>query len=290
MKEKKLGRGISALIGDKAQKGYSSYLIGSKLGLVEEIELSKIIAGVYQPRLHFNEEELENLCQSIKENKVIQPIILRKVRDEDSYEIIAGERRYRASKMAGLTTIPAIVKKINNHEALELALIENVQRSDLNAIEEAKGYKKLMNEFSYSQEQISKKIGKSRSHVANLLRLLNLPESIQDKLVNGQISAGHARSLIGKKNAEELALNIIQNSMSVREAEDLSRSMGLARVPANNNRSIVIDDLEDELNKLTNLKVSISHNGLTGKITLKFNDLSQIKELINKLKQDGPQS
>ena len=171
--DKKLGRGLSALLGESKVK--SPLFNPENQDAVEKINLKKIRAGVYQPRHNFEETELQDLANSIKEHGVIQPIILRKT-DEDFYEIIAGERRFRAAKIANLTEIPAIVRKFSDNDALEIAIIENVQRSDLSPTEEARGYQRLIKEFSYTQEIVAKKVGKSRAHIANLLRLLTLPE------------------------------------------------------------------------------------------------------------------
>jgi ParB family chromosome partitioning protein len=222
--EKKLGKGLSALLGEsKSKKIDLPQQTADFMEAVKLIPLNKITAGVYQPRKIFNQTELEELADSIKENGLIQPIILRKANDDDSFEIIAGERRFRATEIAGFSSIPAIVKKINNHEALELAIIENIQRSDLSLIEEAEGYKKLIEEFSYTQDQIAKRVGKSRSHITNLLRLLSLPQMARDHLDQKLISMGHARAIINSNDPEALVQKIIRDSLSVRNVEDLVR-------------------------------------------------------------------
>lgn len=287
-KEKKLGRGISALIGESKTSG--KVPVNSNQQLVEKISLDKIIAGIYQPRSNFKESEIAELAESIKENGIIQPILLRKITtdEEVKYEIIAGERRFRASKVAGLTEIPAIVKKLNNHEALELALIENIQREDLSVIEEAAGYQRLMDEFSYSQEQISKKVGKSRSHVANLLRLLSLPKSVQIMVDNGAISMGHARAIIGSDEAEDLAEKIVAESLTVRDIENLSRDEKVRKKPSAKKsekpvaNSAEIKQLEKELSELSNMKSTIAYNVLkdSGMVTFKFDDLHKVYELL----------
>ena len=218
--EKKLGRGLSALLGESKVK--SPLFSPENQDAVEKISLKKIRAGVYQPRQNFEETELQDLADSIKEHGVIQPIILRKTED-DFYEIIAGERRFRASKIANLTEIPAIVRKFSDNDALEIAIIENVQRSDLSPTEEARGYQRLMKEFSYTQEIVAKKVGKSRAHIANLLRLLTLPEKVREYLDSKQISMGHARAIINSINPEELAKKIIAKGLNVRDAEEIVR-------------------------------------------------------------------
>jgi len=297
--ERKLGRGLSALLGDSGKTRTESPLpVAQNQKLVESIHLNKITAGVYQPRKHFDQTELEELANSIKENGLIQPITLRKVGDEDHYEVIAGERRLRAAKLAGLSEIAAIVKKINNHEALELALIENIQRSDLSLIEEAVGYKQLLEEFSYAQEQIAKKVGKSRSHIANLLRLLTLPQTVKDLLDKKLISMGHARAIINSNNPEKLAKKTVEDSLTVRHVEDLVRD---ERVEKARNTPLMVrteskirfinsehlNNLESRLSAATGLEVNLSYNSFknSGKISIKFDEFDKIQQLINKLEQ-----
>lgn len=299
--EKKLGRGLSALIGDGKSKNSAGqkYIVGSapKLGVeVEEISVTKITAGIYQPRRSFDENSIKELSDSIRENGLIQPIILRKSDDEGHYEIIAGERRFRAIKILGKTKIAAIVKKINNHEALEIALIENVQRSDLSLIEEAKGYEQLMEEFSYTQEQVAKKTGKSRSHVANIMRLLDLPESVKSMIDEKKISMGHARAIIKSKNPEELANKIVEDSLNVRETEEIIRDEKVEElrkdpVVARKESTVKfvnsgeLTDLENSLSDLLDSKVKISFNQFknSGKLTVSFDDLEKIYNLKLKL-------
>lgn len=293
---KKLGRGLSILLGES--KAQNQLPARSNQSAVEQIEMSKIVAGVYQPRVTFNQAELEELADSIKEKGVIQPIILRKIGDEDNYEIIAGERRFRASQLAGLTAIPAIVKKINNHEALEIALIENIQRSDLSLVEEAQGYKKLIEEFSYTQDQIAKKLGKSRSHITNLLRLLNLPAKVQNMLNENKLSMGHARAIINSNDPEKLADKIINQSLSVRNVEDLVRDEKVEKarnipvfVRTESKIKFVNSEhlgaLEGRMSELLEMDVKISFNSFknSGKIAIKFDDFDKIQKLIKKLEQ-----
>lgn len=291
---RKLGRGLSILLGES--KTQNQLPVRSNQSLVEAIALEKIIAGIYQPRVNFNETELEELADSIKENGVIQPILLRKTGDEDNYEIIAGERRFRASQIAGLKTIPAIVKKINNHEALEIALIENIQRANLSLIEEARGYKKLIVEFTYTQDQIAKKLGKSRSHITNLLRLLSLPEKVQNLLDKSLISMGHARAIINSNNPWKLAEKIISQSLSVRNVEDLVRDEKVEKarnipvmVRTESKIKFVNSDhlnvLESRISELLEMETKLSFNSFknSGKISIKFNDFDKIQNLIKKL-------
>jgi len=291
---KKLGRGLSILLGESKAQNQLPAL--SNESAVEQIEISKITAGIYQPRYQFNQTELEELADSIREKGVIQPIILRKVGDEDNYEIIAGERRFRASQLAGLKAIPALVKKINNHEALELALIENIQRSDLSLIEEAQGYKKLIGEFSYTQDQIAKKLGKSRSHITNLLRLLNLPQKVQNLLDSKQLSMGHARAIINSNDPEKLADKIVNQSLSVRNVEDLVRDEKVEKaknipvfVRTESKIKFVNSEhlaaIEGRMSQLLDMETKISFNSFknSGKIMIKFDDFDKIQNLIKKL-------
>ena len=298
IQEKRLGRGLSALLGES--KLQQSEAIDRIHGFVRMVELEKITAGVYQPRQFFNQEELQELADSIKLNGVLQPIILRTSGDESDYEIIAGERRFRAAKLAGLKEIPAVIKKINNHEALELALIENIQREDLSLLEEAEGYQRLMDEFAYTYEQIAKKIGKSRSHVNNILRLRNLPKEVQNLLSQKKISMGHARALINSNNPQELAKRILEESLNVRDIESLVRDEKIEKINKStpllvrteskirfiNSGQVVL--LENELTDLVGSEVKISYNAFrqSGKIMIKFSEIAQIRDLIERLKLD----
>lgn len=300
IQEKKLGRGLSALLGEsKSKKVDNIQSENARSGeMVESISVNKIIAGIYQPRKTFNHDEIDELANSIKENGLIQPIILRKADDENHYEIIAGERRFRAAKIAGFTKIPSIVKKLNNHEALELAIIENVQRSDLSLIEEAAGYKQLIEEFSYTQDQISKRIGKSRSHVTNLLRLLTLPQIVRELLDKKLISMGHARAIINSNDPETLAKRAANESLTVRHVEDLVRDEKIEKVK--NNTLLVrteskirfvnsqeLTRIESELAEILKTEVKISYNSFknNGKITIKFSELEEIQQLIENIKK-----
>ncbi len=298
IQEKKLGKGLSALLGEsKTKKGDDITIsLQDSSDSVRSIAVNKIKAGIYQPRKNFNQTELDELAESIKENGLIQPIILRKAGEDDSYEIIAGERRFRAAQIAGMTTIPSIVKKINNHEALELAIIENVQRSDLSLIEEAAGYKQLIREFSYTQDQIAKRLGKSRSHVTNLLRLLTLPETVQEYLDHKLISMGHARAIINSNNPSALAEKIVSQSLSVRAVEDMVRDEKIekakntpvlirteSKIKFINSEYLV--ELENKLSELLEMDTKISYNSFknSGKIQIRFSELEKIQTLIEKL-------
>ncbi len=296
--EKKLGRGISALLGESKTKKDSLPLVKKEnQDSIDIVPLHKITAGIYQPRRSFNQSELEELADSIKENGLIQPIILRKVGEDDHYEIIAGERRFRACKVTGVSAIPAIIKKINNHEALELAIVENIQRVDLSLLEEANGYQQLIEEFSYTQDQISKRVGKSRSHIANLLRLLSLPIAVHDLLNQNLISMGHARAIINSSDPEKLAKIIAEQSLTVREAENMARDEKVEQVK---NIPVLVRTeskirfvngehlaaMETQLSETIGLDAKVSYNSFrnSGKITIKFTEFDQIQQLINQLK------
>jgi ParB family chromosome partitioning protein len=245
------------------------------------------------PRRHFAEGELTDLAQSIREHGVVQPVVVRPSPvHPNGYEIIAGERRWRAAQRAGLTEIPVIVRDVNDRTALELAIIENVQRADLNPVEEAMGYQQLIDEHDYSQADLGQVIGKSRSHVANTLRLLKLPDVIRDMLVDGQLSAGHARTLVTAADPAGLAKRIVDQGLSVRQAE------ALAQMPADEQREArkaapVEKDadtlaLEKLLGDATGMKVAISHKEKGGELRIAYRTLDQLDELCRRLKQDRP--
>ena len=211
--KKGLGRGLSSLLGDASKKIEKN-----------KIAINDLIRNKFQPRKNFNKESLEELTNSIRERGVIQPIIVRPEKSSDGkYEIIAGERRWLASQNAGLHEVPVVILNVDDEKSLEFAIVENVQRQDLNPIEEAKGYQKLIDNFNYNQEKLSKFIGKSRSYIANSLRLLSLPDEVLLFVEQGHLSAGHARSLIGLQSSAELAKKIIQKKLSVRQTEILAR-------------------------------------------------------------------
>jgi ParB family chromosome partitioning protein len=289
--EKKLGRGLSALLGEKK----SILEISDSDSTIENIEIEKIIPGIYQPRQNFDIENIKELSESIKINGILQPIILRKAND-DKYEIIAGERRFRAVKIAGLSSIPAIIRKVNNHSALEMALIENIQREDLSIKEEAIGYKRLMDEFSYTQEDVARKVGKSRSHIANIIRLLNLPESVLKHLDNQNLSMGHARAIINSQDPEKLAEMIVTNNLTVRHAEDMVRNerdkndMNYDHFKQNKEtfNSEYWNDFEKEFFRQTKMSAQIFINPKTGagNMNIKFDDIRKLENMMFCLKNN----
>ena len=273
-----LGRGLSSLIGDSKNKTS-----------ITKLSINNISRNKFQPRKVFNKDNLEELTISIKERGVIQPIIVRPDKDSsEKYEIIAGERRWLASQNAGLHEIPAVILNVNDEKSLEFAIIENVQRQDLNSIEEAQGYQRLIDEFSYNQEKLAKFIGKSRSHIANCLRLLNLPKEVIAFVEKEQISAGHARSLIGLPNAQLIAKKIADNKLSVRQSEKLVKALrnkkNLKVVPSKDSNIL---NLERSLENKIGLSVEIkSRKDNSGTLSFTYKNLDQLDRLINVIKKN----
>ena len=271
-----LGRGLSSLIGDTDTK-----VIKNK------ISVSSLVRNKFQPRKNFNKESLDDLTNSIKERGVIQPIVVRKSKDqEDKYEIIAGERRWLAAHNAGLHDVPIVEIEADDLKSLEFAIVENVQRNDLNAVEEANGYKKLINDFSYDQDKVSKFIGKSRSHVANCLRLLLLPQEVLSLIEEGKLSQGHAKILVGLNNAFFLAKKIINKKLSVRQSENLVRLLKIEKnVIKKNIKDPNISNLENILEEKIGIKISIKNKkNNTGQITFDYKDHDQLNRLIAVIK------
>ena len=271
-KQKKgLGRGISSLIGDT-----------KNTSLKNKISISEIVRGKYQPRKMFNKESLEELSNSIRERGVVQPIIVRKSREfNNKYEIVAGERRWLASQNAGLNEIPAVVIEADDIKALEFAIVENVQRSDLNPVEEATGYKRLMDEFGYDQEKVGKFIGKSRAHIANCLRLLTLPKDVINLIVTGKITQGHAKVLVGMENANLLAKKIIEKELSVRQAENLVNLFKKPKKIKLISKDSNLKELENILINKLGIRVSIKNKrNNSGSISFDYKDLDQLNKLI----------
>ncbi len=229
-KNKKLGKGLSSLLSGKSFSNKQETPFIDSLNNNLNIGITKISPNPNQPRKSFNDNEIEDLSNSIKEKGIIQPILVRKIENSDSYEIIAGERRWRAAQKAGLHEVPIIIKNYSDQEAIEVALIENIQRENLNPVEEAKAYYSLSSNFNYNQEEVSLKVGKSRSYITNMIRLLELQEEVLAFLIKGKITVGHARALIGNSNAIEIAKTIISKKLSVRQTEKmLSVSKGLKK-------------------------------------------------------------
>ena len=275
--KKGLGRGLSSLIGDVKTTNINN-----------KLSLSDIIRNRYQPRKNFDKEHLEELSNSIKERGVVQPIIVRKSNQSSGkYEIIAGERRWLASQNAGLHEIPAVIIEADDLKSLEFAIVENVQRHDLNPIEEAQGYQRLMNEFGYDQEKVAKFIGKSRAHVANCIRLLSLPNDVIKLIETDQLSQGHAKILVGLENAYLFAKKIIQKKLSVRQSENLVRLFKSPKKSKNNTNSSNLRDLEDILEKKLGIKVLIRNKkNNSGSIVFDYRDLDQLNRLIEIIKSN----
>lgn len=280
LQKSRLGRGLASLIGEPAS--YQQPRLPAE-GEQRMVAIDLVRAGKLNPRKDFPEEELTELADSIRTKGLVQPIIVRPdPGGGPGYEIVAGERRWRASQRAGLHSVPVIVRELGDREVLELAIIENVQRSDLNAIEEAAGYRDLVERFSYSQEQLSEIIGKSRSHVANTLRLLRLPPRVQEMVSQGQLTAGHARALIGRDDAEMLADRIVAESLNVREVEALVQDAGgqdeAAGVPRKTrDKDPDTKAFEKELSDTLGLKVEIKRgSGESGNLIIKFGNFDQL--------------
>jgi len=271
-----LGKGLSALLGEKVMIVEGESLVN--------IVVDQIDPGLYQPRRIFDNESLYELADSIKKNGLIQPIIV--IRNNDRFSLIAGERRWRASKIAGLNLIPAIIKELKTPEMLEYALIENIQRENLNIIEEAEGYLRLMGEFGYTQEELSSVVNKSRSHVANILRLNTLPDSIKQKLLHGSLSMGHGRALIGHPHAEEIAELIVDKGLNVRQTEDLVRHWDKGPGDRKNGlsgKSGDLEEIESVLSKKFDIRVKIEKVGNGGKLVFYYNNPEQLDGLLDKL-------
>jgi ParB family transcriptional regulator, chromosome partitioning protein len=282
----RLGRGLAALIGDAGDEGSAIERARGQ----RRVPISFLRPNPRNPRQAFTEEDLEDLANSVREKGVIQPILVRAVAGTiDAYEIIAGERRWRAAQRAGLHDVPVTIVEASDREALELAIIENVQRTDLNAIEEAAGYDKLIEEFAYSQNDLAKVIGKSRSHVANTLRLLKLPSSIKSNVMEGKLTAGHARALLSVNNPEAVAQLIISENMSVREAESVVQDEAQSAGKTLRARSRIDKDpdtiaLERTISDVLGLKVTLDHRGESGEMKIRYNSLEQLDDLCRRLR------
>ena len=275
--KKGLGRGLSSLLGDTTVKIETN-----------KVSINDLTRNKFQPRRNFSKEKLDELTNSIKEQGVIQPIVVRPDKSNSGkYEIIAGERRWLASQNAGLHEVPVVVLNIDDVKSLEFAIVENVQRQDLNAIEEARGYQKLIDEFSYNQDKLSKFIGKSRSYIANSLRLLSLPEEVLLLVERGNLTPGHARSLIGLQNSIEIAKKILQKKLSVRQAEVLARQFRNKKLKIIHKKDANILDLQKILQEKTGLNVSINNKkNNSGTILFEYYDLEQLDKIINIIKKN----
>ena len=286
--KKRLGRGLAALIGDGAPAETTTEQVQGRTNGLRELPIELVQSNTLNPRKIFNEEDLDDLVRSVAEKGILQPVVVRPVDDGQSYQIVAGERRWRAAQKAGLHLIPALVRELSDKEVLEIALIENVQRADLNPVEEAHGYQQLIDQFDYTQLQLAELIGKSRSHIANTLRLMALPASVLEALQTGKLTAGHARALIATEDPQSLAQKIIALGLSVRQAEALARdtgtSAGAVSKPARKTTDTNIAAVEKLLAEALGLKVSIAtKTAEKGKLTIHYNDLEQLDTVCSKL-------
>ena len=275
--KKGLGRGLASLIGETKKEIKTN-----------KLTLSEIVPNKYQPRKHFDKENLDDLTNSIKERGVIQPIIVRTSNTESSkYEIIAGERRWLAARKAGLHEIPVVISEVSDLKSLEFAIVENVQRHDLNPLEEAQGYKRLIDEFSYNQEKVSKFIGKSRSYITNSLRLLNLPAEVLKYIEEQKLSTGHAKILVGLDNALFIASKIIEKKLSVRQAENFVKLFKKKKIVFNKSLDPNINNLQKSISDKIGLNVLIRNNKKNkGTITFSYHDIDQLNKIIDVIKSN----
>jgi ParB family chromosome partitioning protein len=280
-KPNRLGRGLAALIGDMAPID-APRLAESANGGQKRLPLDFIIANRANPRRDFDSDQLEELTNSIREKGVMQPLLVRPSEDPNIFEIIAGERRWRAAQRAGLHDVPVIVREVDDKEALELAIIENVQRVDLNPLEEAQGYEQLIEQFSYTQQDLAQVIGKSRSHVANTLRLLKLPKDVRDMVSRGELTAGHARTLVTAEDPAAVARQIVDGKLSVRDAEKLSQGGGAPKkVPEPKDADTLA--IEKQLSDHLGLKVVIEHHDNGGRVEIRYRTLEQLDTVLMRL-------
>ena len=283
-KRQNLGRGLSALMGeDSGGPAETDNAGGSRLVPVE-----RLLPGRYQPRHSVDEEKISELAQSVRENGIIQPLLVRRhSEDKDSFEIIAGERRWRAAQMAKLHEVPVIIRDLSDQQALEIALVENLQRQDLSSLEEAEGYQRLMDEFSHTQEDLAKTVGKSRSHVANTLRLLGLPGPVKKMLGNGELSAGHARAILNTPDPVSVARQVVKKELNVRQTERLvrkkQRQKEKPRTPGK--KDVDTAALERDLANLLGLKVGIKFKNGGGSLTVHYSSLEQLDDILLRLRQ-----
>ena len=279
--KKGLGRGLSSLMGDTDTVQTKN----SNVGQETKIPIANLKPSPSQPRRLFNKNSINELADSIKAKGLVQPLVVRpSPSDANSYEIIAGERRWRAAQIAQLHEVPVVIRNFNDTEALEIAIIENVQRSDLSPIEEAAGYKRLIENHGHTQEDLSGIVGKSRSHIANIIRLLSLPQSIQDMITEGKISSGHARAIMNSAFPEQLAEKIINENLSVRDAENLvkDKKVGIKKLKLKDPDTI---DLENKISEKLGLAININHKGKKGgSIKIDYKTLDQLEMITQKLK------
>ncbi len=283
---KGLGRGLSALLAEDPDDQPAL----DRLRVGRTVPVESLVPNRYQPRHYFDPEELQALTQSIRENGILMPILVRRMADDqNSFEIVAGERRWRAAQAAQLYEVPIIVKELNDSQALEVALIENVQRQDLTPLEEAEGYRRLMEEFANTQEDLARAVGKSRSHVANIMRLLGLPEGVKTLLQDGSLSAGHGRALLAAEDPEALAQTVVRQGLNVRQTEALVKKPQKSATAAASSQVPGQDEntraMEKRLSEKLGLTVKIRHQGERGEVRIGFRSLDQFDEILKRLSQ-----
>lgn len=288
--KKRLGRGLAALIGEIDQP--STPQAKPSISADKKVPIEHVSRNPRNPRRSFDPADLEDLSRSIRQHGIVQPVVVRRA-DADRYEIIAGERRWRAAQMAGLVEIPVIVRDVDDRTALEIAIVENVQRADLNALEEALGYEQLIAQYGYTQNDLGEVIGKSRSHVANSLRLLKLPEDVRQMLSDGALSAGHARAIVSTSDPVALARQIVERGLSVRDAERLAQkdaetgsSLETKSAKPASEKDTDTLALERSLSDVLGLKVQLAHKGQGGQIRIDYKSLDQLDELCRLLGQN----
>ena len=278
-----LGRGLSALLGEAEDIAHA----GEPADGVRDIPIELVHSNPNQPRQFFREDDIATLADSIRDKGVLQPILVRpSPRTTGEYEIVAGERRWRAAQLAGLRVIPALVRTLDDERALEISIVENVQREDLNAMEEAQAYRALMQRFGHTQDQAAKSVGKSRSHVANTIRLLQLPESVQQHVIHGRLSAGHARALLSAANPERVAELVVEQQLSVRDAEAMVRGKTVGPKKASGPRKSKDADtasLEVDLEDALGMSVDVADRGGAGEVRIRYASLEQLDELCRRL-------
>ena len=289
-KKRGLGRGLSALFGEETQDNIAEFPRGSRTIPVEMLH-----PGRFQPRHNFDAENLESLVESVKAQGILQPLLVRRHPDiPGAYEIIAGERRWRAAAAAKLHEVPVVIRELSDSESLEVALVENVQRQDLSPLEEAEGYRRLMNEFTHSQEDLARVVGKSRSHIANMIRLLELPPSVRQLIEEGRLSAGHARALLNTADAAGLAVEVVRRGLNVRQTERLAKNAKGkgseadrpgGEAPPKDPDTVA---LERELTTLLGLKVTIAFGSQGGALTVHYRTLEQLDDVLRRLSNPPP--
>jgi ParB family chromosome partitioning protein len=299
-KRKNLGRGLSALLGDSAASAIAAVTTvaaavadGEPVNLtikgLRNLPVEQLQPGKFQPRRSFNEDRIADLVESIREKGILQPLLVRPLAtDPGRFEIIAGERRWRAAQRAGLHEVPVIVRELSDREALEVALVENLQRQDLTPLEEADGYRRLLDEFSHTQEELAKAVGKSRSHVANMIRLLALPEPVKEMLEKGELTSGHARALLTAADPIGLSRQVVGRALNVRQTEKLVNDEGKAKGAGGGGRPATPKDadtaaLENDLTNLLGVKVAIRSLGKGGELTIAYGSLEQLDDILSRL-------